>query len=199
MDKLAQDSRTIDLKLLQRHPLKVVVAAFLLTVAIVVSVFVFVYVPSELKNLHDQLNDCQTAKSQAEAKIPVPPEDPDALQLTPAEVGEEYWKRNGRSAEQDSFSQSLNGKNVHWEVEVTSVTKGLGYVHFRHPDPGSSCAPVSMAVFGPEIRERAESLQSGDVIRVHGALAYNSQNFVNIRATSFDFVRAAKAASNNSK
>ena len=198
MDKSVRDTRTIDLKLLERHPLKVVIAAFILFLVGTVVLFVYAYVPIQLKYLKEQLSECDKAKSEAESKIPIAPEDPNALTLAPAEVGQQFLARDGRDAEQESFSRSLNGKNIHWEVEVRSISKGLGYVHFKLPGD-DSCAPVSLATFGDDIKERAESLQPGDLIRLHGTLSFSSLRLVTVHQASFEFLRAARPKTDKSE
>ena len=190
MDKSATDTRSVDLKLLERHPLKVVVAAFALFFVGTWALFVYAYVPSQLKHLRDQLSECDRAKSEAEAKIPVPPEDPDALTITPVEVGEQYTARHGRDAEQDFFSKSLDAKNIHWEVEITS-TDDDGYVFITSPNRRGTTKPVTMVRFTGDMIKRAASLKQGDIIHLDGTLSYSSKDNVVVRDATFSFVRGA--------
>lgn len=189
MDKAARDTRTLDLKLIERHPLKVVAFAFGISIAAVIFMLAYVYVPSRLSTLKRLLQECQTQKAEAEAKIPVPPQDPDALALTSEEVRDEYKKRSGRDAEQDAFAKSLDAKNIHWDVVISRPADQNGYAFIRLRD-ASSVGPISMVIFSRDCRVRAASLHAGDLIHVDGTLSYSSRTDVYIENATFTFIEA---------
>ncbi len=192
MDKSALEiRRTLDSKVLewtQRHPLKILTIVSCLIWTATVVLFVYVYVPSELKVLRNQLTECETSKLEAEGKIPIPPNDPNELSLTPVQVTDEFSAREGRDAEQASFVKSLIGKNINWDVQVDSVDKDLGYLHFKLPGRARRSEPVTMAVFVGDTAKRAMSLKSGDIIRLHGKLSLISNRQVDVDSAEFEFL-----------
>lgn len=197
-EKSATDNRTIDVRLLQRHPLKVVIGGFCVSVALIILFFVRFYVPYKLEILRGQLHDCEMLKAQAEAKIPVPPEDPDALTLTPAQVHEQFAARKGRDAEQDFFSRNLNGKNIHWDVEVSRKADDNGYLFFRLPEGEGQAGPITMVVFEGATAKRASSLHVGDIIHLDGTLSYTTQDTVTVEKATFSFLRGPESKTSQS-
>lgn len=197
MDKVADATKTFDLRFLgwvERHPIKIVTLSFSLILLIVISGLIFWYIPSRLNNLQAQLLTCQKAEKEAEAKIPIPPADPDDVGATQSEINEQFDARDGREAEQTSFSKSLNGKNVAWEVEVRSVDavgENQAYLHFGPPGATSVSRPVSLAVLTGETAKRGLSLKRGDLIRLRGTLSFLDGWLVNVEKTSFEFLRRA--------